>query len=408
MSTPAVSSGAPRLAVSHAPERTTTGPELVARARSLIPLLAEHAPEGERQRRPVDAVIRAIEKAEIYKLMVPRRYGGLELDLDTFFEVGVALGEGDTSVAWVSNFYIEHNWLLCQFPESFQRALFADKSYVLAPAMVAPAGRAVREGNGYRLNGRWKWASGVSHGSWVIPGALEMTPDGQPSPRWFALPLSEARVEDTWFVDGMCGTGSCDVIVENVFVPEERTASMLEMGSGHGAGARIHQGPLYRTPMMPILSLAAAMPALGQARTAVRLFHERLTQRVLIETAERQADRPGAQMRLARVEIELREAELLMRDVMEQICERRDAATLEDRARWATQFSIAVDRCKRVILSVCEACGSHSHLQSSPLQRALRDVNALACHALFNLDNRLEGYGRLLLGMDPGRLATLL
>lgn len=127
---------------------TTTGPELVARARALSALLAEHAAEAERLRKPVDAVIRALEEAEIFKLMVPRCYGGLELDLDTFFEVGVALGEGDTSMAWVANFYVEHNWILSQFPAAVQPELFAQRSYVLAPAMLAPSGVAVVKGRG--------------------------------------------------------------------------------------------------------------------------------------------------------------------------------------------------------------------------------------------------------------------
>lgn len=128
---------------------TTTGAELVARAHALAPMLAAHAAEAERLRKPVDAVIKALEEAEIFKLMVPRCYGGLELDLDTFFEVGVALGEGDASMAWVTNFYIEHNWILCQFPASFQQELSTERSYILAPAMIAPSGVATREGEGY-------------------------------------------------------------------------------------------------------------------------------------------------------------------------------------------------------------------------------------------------------------------
>ena len=146
----------------------TTGPELAARARALIPMLAENAVQAEKQRKPVDAVITALEEAEIYKLMVPKCYGGLELDMDTFFEVGVALGEGDASTAWVSNFYIEHNWILSQFPEAFQKELFANRSYILAPAMVALGGNAVAEDGGYRINGRWQvgqrhYARGLGH-----------------------------------------------------------------------------------------------------------------------------------------------------------------------------------------------------------------------------------------------------
>ena len=386
----------------------TTGPELAARARALIPMLAENAAQAEKQRKPVDAVITALEEAEIYKLMVPKRYGGLELDMDTFFEVGVALGEGDASTAWVSNFYIEHNWILSQFPEAFQKELFANRSYILAPAMVALGGNAVPEDGGYRINGRWQWASGIMHGDWVIPAALELTADGKPNPRWFALPVSEVKVEDTWYVDGMSGTGSNDVVIEDVFIPAERSVSILETGSGHAPGSRLHDGPLYRTPMMPILSLAAAMPALGQARTVVRLFHEYLTKRVLIETGGKQAERPASQMRLARAEVEVGEAELLLRNMIEDVCAKRNTGTLEDRARWATQLAVAVDQCKRIIQSVCEASGAHSHFLDSPFQRAWRDVNTISCHVVFDLDSKLQTYGRTLLGVDPGRGASLI
>jgi len=382
----------------------TTGPELIARARALTSLLAANAAEAERIRKPVDTVIQALKEAEIFKLMVPRCYGGLELDLDTFFEVGVALGEGDASMAWVANFYIEHNWIFSQFPAAFQQELFATRSYVLAPAMLAPAGVAVREGGGYRLSGRWQWATGIMHGDWVIPGALEQTPEGKPDPRWFALPRSQVQVEDTWYVDGMVGTGSNDVVINDVYIPAERSVSMLEMGSGHGPGSKLHDGPLYHTPMLPILTLAATMPALGQAKAAARRFRERLTERILFGSGKKQADKPAAQMRLARVQIEVREAELLMRDVVADVSARRNTATMEDRARWATQLAFAVDRCKRVVQTVLEGSGAHAHFLDSPLQRALRDVNTISCHMVFDVDARLEAFGRVLLGMNAEAL----
>jgi alkylation response protein AidB-like acyl-CoA dehydrogenase len=107
-------------------------------------------------------------------------------------------------------------------------------------------------------------------------------------------------------------------------------------------------------------------------------------------------------MRLARVEVEVREAELLMRRTVEEVCERRNTANMEDRARWAAQLAVAVDRCKRVIQTVCEASGAHVHFLDHPVQRALRDVNTISCHVVFDLDSRLESFGRLLLGLDPG------
>ncbi len=98
--------------------------QLIERARALVPLLEEHAAEAERLRRPHDAVMKALEEAELFKLMVPIEHGGFELDLDTFLDVGLVLGEGDGSMSWVTTFYIEHCWMFAHFPEAFQREIF--------------------------------------------------------------------------------------------------------------------------------------------------------------------------------------------------------------------------------------------------------------------------------------------
>ena len=91
-----------------------------------------------------------------------------------------------------------------------------------------------------------------------------------------------------------------------------------------------------------------------------------------------------------------------MRHTVEEVRARRNTATIEDRARWAAQLAVAVDRCKRVIQTVCEASGAHAHFLNNPLQRALRDVNTLSCHVVFDIDARLELFGQVLLGLDPG------
>ena len=243
--------------------------ELVRRARALVPLFAEEAGPSEELRHPTDRCMEAIEEAEIFKLMVPRCYGGFELDMDAFVDVVLVLSEGDASLAWVTSFLIEHNWMFCLFPESFQKELYRDRSYVLAPGMIAPTGSATPVQGGVTLNGRWQFASGVWHSSWIIAGGLLRDEEGGIDPRFFAVPKEKVRVEDTWHVDGMAGTGSHDVVIEDVFVPLEHSVSILEMAQGRAPGASLHEGPLYRTPMMPLLATAAAMPCVGTARACV-------------------------------------------------------------------------------------------------------------------------------------------
>ncbi len=373
--------------------------ELLARVEALVPDLAAQAAEAERLRRPTDAAIAALQETGLFRLMVPRAYGGLELDLDAFLEVGLALAEADASIAWVSTFYVEHNWMLCQFPEAFQRELFRSRSWVLAPATIAPSGRARAEDGGFRLCGRWQWGTGVMHADWVIAGSL-VEGEGPASFRFFALPAEQAKVEDTWHVDGMIGTGSNDIVVDEVFVPAERSVPMAGMVAGSGDGARLHEAPLYRTPMVPILMLAASLPVVGTARAAVRGFRERLEGRTRAYSTTPEAEKPALQMRLGRAALEVRQAELLLRDVVSEVMTLRADASLEDRARWSACYTQAVHQSRRVVLDVAEASGASAHFQTHPLQRAARDVNVMACHVAFDADARHELYGRMLLGLD--------
>ena len=375
--------------------------ELVDRARSLAPLLAEHAAESEVLRHPTDTVMRAIEDAEIFKLMVPTRYGGFGLDMDAFVEVVLALAEGDASLAWVTSFLIEHNWMLCCFPETFQKELYRDQSYVLAPGMIAPSGRARPATGGAILSGRWPFASGVWHCSWVIAGGIVSTEGDAPDLRFFALPREDVTVEDTWHVDGMSGTGSHDVVIDDVFVPEERSVSILAMNQGTSPGAAIHDHPLYRTPMIPLLCTAASMPAVGQTRSVLREYAARLPTRKRMGIGAAQSEMPQNQIRLGRMTVAADQAELLLRDTVDKLCQLRDGADPAARTRMQARLASVVHQCRDIISQISLASGGSAHQMSDALGRARRDVEVMSCHVAFDLDLTHESLGRTLLGGPP-------
>lgn len=375
--------------------------ELIDRAKALAPMLAEHAAPSEALRHPTDEVMTAIEEAEIFKLMVPTRYGGFGLDMDAFVEVVLALGEGDASLAWVTSFLIEHNWMFCCFPESFQKQLYADRSYVLAPGMIAPTGKATPATGGAVLSGRWPFATGIWQSSWVIAGGIVGEVEGMPDMRFFAIPREEVTVEDTWHMDGMAGTGSHDVLIEEVFVPEERSVSILAMNQGKTPGADIHDHPLYRTPMMPLLCTAASMPSVGQTRAVLRTYTERLPTRRRMGFQDAQSEMPQNQIRLGRLSVAADQAELLLRDTVDQLCALRDGADPGDRTRMQARFASVVHQCKDIIGEVCAVSGANAHQLKDPLQRARRDVEVMSCHVAFDLDLTLESLGRALLGGAP-------
>ncbi|HXK23244.1 MAG TPA: acyl-CoA dehydrogenase family protein [Myxococcota bacterium] len=384
------------------------GQQLLERVRALVPHLAAEAADSERLRRPTDAAIRMLEESGVFRMMVPRCYGGMELDLDAFLEVGLTLGEADMSLAWVACFCIEHNWMLCQFPERFQRELYKGRSHILAPGVIAPTGSGQRENGGYRLKGRWQWGTGVMHASWVIVGAFGIESGRAPTPQdllFFALPIEDVKVDDTWYVSGMIGTGSNDIVVD-AFVPEERTVAIVEMVEGRAPGSRLHASPLYHTPMLPILELAASMPLVGHLRTLLRGFEERLKTHVRPgPELVHQGDKPAMQMRLAKAHVEARQTELLLRDVAVEVMAVRERATHLQRSRWITTVAHAVQQARGVVQDLAEASGASAHFTQHALQRALRDVSVASCHRVFDLDGHREVYGKLLLGKEtPGAL----
>ncbi|KAG1647808.1 Putrescine--pyruvate aminotransferase [Nymphon striatum] len=212
--------------------------------------------------------IKANPLLDLFDLMSPTAHGGANLDLDTFFEVGVRLGEADASHAWVLCFYIEHVWMLHQFPEAFQQELFADRTHVQTESGLQTL--------------------------------------------FFAMPTADVSIEDTWHTDGMRGTGSNDIVVDDVFVPIERTA---DIGAMSNVGSELYEGPLWSTPMMPILEFAASLPVLGQARFAVSEFARQLQGRTDFLGLTKKTEDPVYQRRLGAAHLEVQAAEALMRKV---------------------------------------------------------------------------------------------
>lgn len=385
--------------------RALTPVELARRTLALQPLLAANAREAERLRRPVDDVWAAIRRTGVFYHFVPKRYGGLEFDVDSFIDIMLPLGEGCSSTGWVTSFCVEHNWMLSQFPEAAQDEIFGGGfPYVIAPGVTMPPGVATPVAGGYKLTGRWKWGTGVMHADWIL--ATGNVP-GESPPRalFFAFPADQADVLDTWHVDGMVGTGSNDIVVRDLFIPEHRVMDMGEMREGRAPGSKLHaHNPIYRMPMLPFLAVTAAIPALGTARAAVKLFRARLEERVMHGTGVKQVEKPAAQMRLAQADVMSHTAEMLIREVARAnvaLGAQDGPSKVEDRIALRLKVAYAMDLCRQAIRTVCEASGSSAHFLDNPIQRSLRDINVMSSHVVYDLDGALELHGRAMIGLPP-------
>ena len=381
---------------------TSSAEAMVEAVRALCPLIAEHSSEAEKLRKPVDEVIDKLAATGVFTSYVPKRFGGLEIDPDTFIDVGLAVSEACTSTGWVTTFYMEHNWMLAQFPPETQEEIFGAQPFILAPASISPNGKAQKVDGGYRISGRWGWGTGVMHADWVfLNGIVE---GDQPEARLFIVPRQEIDVDDTWYCAGMEGTGSNDIVADAVTIPAARSEPLLDMSSGRGSGA---ESPCYRHPMLPLLSIAAATPALGTARRALALFTERLGGRVLYGTFTKQAERPGAQVLLGNSSVQVGAAEKLLRNVGREVAlwgHEDEVCPPEERARMRLQVAQVVQSCRDVVQNLMQASGAGAHMRSHEMQRILRDINTLSCHTVFDTEIAAENYGRMLLGMDPSSL----
>ena len=373
--------------------------ELVEAAEQLAPLLQEKAREAEIARRPLDQVIDAIAESGLFALMVPRCHGGHEADLDTFFEVVLRLSQADASMGWLTAFYIEHSYWFCGFPEDFQKQLFADRPFALAPGSLSMAGGSADEvPGGYRLTGRWQWGTGIVHADWVMVGAMKIDAEGNLAPRFFAVPRDEVEAIDTWHVAGMCATGSYDLEIGEAFVPENRSVDMLGLINATAA-SEFHDGPLYRPPLVPILGFASALPMLGAARGALDAYRAHMTAKI-----EANEGRAGGLMTddgkpavVAEAALSIDAAELVLRDVLRDVMDQRNAASTATRGTWLSRMAHAVFMCRSAVQDILSVTGAGGSRLDSPIQRAMRDISTGSNHIIFDRETRYADFGRTLL-----------
>lgn len=370
--------------------------------------LAERAEEAERLRRLPAATVSDFRQTELFRLLLPARFGGLQASFPELLQPIRRMAHGCASSAWTLGFYALHNWMLSLFDPRAQEEVFASGP-VLAPAPLAPTGRGVPADGGVRVTGRWSWATGAMDADWMIVGALIERADGI-DPVLVVLPADRVEVVDTWHTAGMRATGSHDLVVDDVFVPEHRLVAVADIYGGTAPGARAHGVPTYRWPMVPALALTASMPVLGAAERVTELFAERLGGRVLAYSGVAQKDQPAAQIRHGEARVRLSALRALIAataDKIEAIVVSGGRVSRSVRADARLAAARTVHECRAIIADLLEASGASAHFLSSPLQRAKRDVDIASGHVVFDYDTSRELAGALAIGAKISPIAMI-
>jgi 3-hydroxy-9,10-secoandrosta-1,3,5(10)-triene-9,17-dione monooxygenase len=396
--------------MAEAKQGRTGGPpdfaELLQRAEALVPVLRERAGKAEELRRLPDETVEDLHRSGLFRILQPKRVGGSELPFRSIVELVSVISGGDGSTGWVLANLAAHHWLLGMWPKQAQDEIWGESpDNLIGSALIFPRGRAKPVPGGYRLSGRWPFSSGVDAATWSLIGAIVHDEEaGANEPRIFVLPASDFTIIDTWHVIGLAGTGSKDVAVEDVFVPEYRTVAVKDITGGPTPGSAINRSVLYQLPAVSLFAFCIAGVSLGIAQGAIEYFTQTTRTRTSYYTGRNLADFVTLQIHLGEAGAIVDAARAIMlADCQEatRIIEEGNVPSLEHRARYRRDGAYAATLCTKAVDVLFQATGGGAIYARNPLQRAFRDVHAANAHYVLNWDINGAMYGRVALGLSP-------
>jgi 3-hydroxy-9,10-secoandrosta-1,3,5(10)-triene-9,17-dione monooxygenase len=383
----------------------TTKADVIARAQALALQLATRADEADLRGAVSDRTIEELIEAEVFAILAPKAYGGLELDLDAFSEVVQRISAASPSTGWVAAFLMGAAWRLLMFPREAQEEMYAGRNYVLGAGSAQPIGSVVRVDGGYLLSGRSGWNSGASHAEWFTLNGVAHDAQGRPQLMAFAVPRADVTLLDSWHILGMKATASQDLSVENVFVPDYRSAAFWPALEGNSAGHALHRNPLYRIPFIPFAMNEVLPVVVGTHRGASDALSARTRSRLGTLSGGKAAEKVPAQIRLAQALARATMAEQMLAAMvawnmgsLHNIREPAGRASIKLHASMLTTF------CLDSVNEMARGVGGDAFRDDAPFQRYFRDMNTVARHAFLDPDTAGETVGRIELGLpfsDP-------
>ena len=353
----------------------------------------------------VEENIQAIADAGLFKLAVPKRFGGSELPFRTFLQVSGELARGDGSTAWATTLINVCGWLSGLYPDRAQRDIYEADPNARICGVIAPTATSRAVEGGQVVTGKWGFASGCLHSQWAMLGIPVMNEAGEPVDQGLALiPMSDLTIEDTWYVAGMRGTGSNTLVADEVFVPDYRILSVPPAVGGSYATEHTDE-ELYRSAFVPVLALVLIGPQIGLARAALEIVLESLAKGRGISYTfyDKSSLAPTTQLQVAEASQLIDSAFLhAMRaaDDIDRAARTEDYLDFATRARVRADVGTIATRCREAVDLLLNVHGAGSFAEFNPMQRIWRDLETCSRHAVVNPEISKELYGRALIGVE--------
>ncbi len=379
--------------------------EAMGRARALVPVLRERADRAEAAREMSKETLDDLHRTGLLRFHQPRRWGGMELEFVSLFDVPAEIGRGCASTAWnVANLGV-HHWMLALYDERAQDEVWSDNPDALIASGIAyPQGRGRRVDGGFVITGFWNFSSGVDAADWNMLAVTVRDGERVIDHRMCLVPRSDYEIVDDWHVLGMRSTGSKSVRATDLFVPEHRALCMyLARGGGEFPGARANPNPLYRVPLSALGSHCLSAAGVGNAQAALELTIEAIRERSTSYTAMRMRDFQAVQLRVAAAGAKVDAARLVIRTdclAAQRIAGEHRAPTVEEKLRFKRNVAYAMGLCTEAVDALHALAGANGIYDRYPIQRLFRDQHALTGHIGFSWDAQGAPWALVALGGD--------
>lgn len=386
----------------------TKGIELVNVATSLVPYLHENAVQTENARQVPDETMRRLRDARLLEALVPQRYGGHEVDFVTMARIIAELGRGCGSTAWVYGVSATQNWIVATFAQEAQDEVWTDGPQVVISATFGPNPKVQTvkwADNGFRLSGRWGFASGCDHADWHLVQILAPAEGATPPSAYFALvPRSDFIIDDDWHVMGLTGTGSKTVVLNDVFVPRHRTLACNLTSTGETPGAALHANPIYAMPLTSVSPIGIASGLLGIARGALESLVAGAASGGRDSARGKFADNILVHGWIGEALADIEAAELVTFTALDELVATAKAGrrpSVEERVTFRRHYAFATRMCVQAANKIFTCTGASGIALNHQTQRAWRDINAAARHFGLNWEPYVAQAGRVALGLEP-------
>ena len=375
---------------------------LIDAAREIGPIIREHASEAEQKRRLSKPVLDALRQTGLLKMATPKSLGGLETDPITRALVVEEVGRHDSAAGWTLENPVDWAFFCSRLPDAGAEEIYNKGANILIAAQFGRPLNAKSVDGGYRVSGRAPFVSNCHDADWISCTALvdaDKNPDSEPPIRMVYVPATACEIIDTWHVMGMCGTGSNDVQVPDIFVPEART---FPMEPEYQPGSH-YQGPLYRMPIVGAAGTGIPTPMLGVARRALDEVTELALTKNPVNATGLLKERSSAQIQLGQAEAILRSGRLLLLDTVMQAWQRcldGQKHSPQQKADLLLGSTHAMASAVQAVDLACRIAGTTSIRKSSILERCFRDIQTMR-HHVFASEARYGTFGQVYLGVEP-------